>query len=133
MTTNLRQYARLPLSGEDSTAVLIVNRRSSISCQLTEMSIGGFGVVVPKQTQLAINDLVCLKTRGSDFIVRVTYQGPHADGIALGLKQVEEVPPNANLTSIAPRWMTTTFWLAAASSVLAATYCLTGWYELLPK
>ncbi len=131
MSVNQRQYARLPLGGEDSTAELIVNRRS-ISCQLVEMSIGGFGVVAPPQTQVAINDLACLRTRGADFIVRITYQEQQANGLSLGLKQVEEVLPNTAATGAAPRWMATTCVLAAVGSVLTASFYLFGLYESLP-
>ncbi len=132
MSVNQRQYARLPLGGEDSSAVLIANRRS-IPCQLIELSIGGFGVIAPQQTRVAIDDLACLRTRGSDFIVRVTYQEPHADGVTLGLKQVEEVVSDPAITNSAPPWMATTFWLAAAVSLLTASYCLFGMYDSLSK
>ena len=131
MSINQRQYARLPLPDEDSSAELIVNRQP-ISCRLVEMSIGGFGVLAPKHTKVAINDLACLRTRGSDFIVRITNQEAQADGVALGLKQVEEVLRNPAVTSFFPPWLTTTFWMAAAGSVLAASFWLFGLYESLP-
>lgn len=131
MSVNQRQYARLPLPGEDSSAELIVNRRP-ISCRLVEMSIGGFGVLAPKQTKVTINDLACLRTRGSDFIVRISNQETQADGVALGLKQVEEVLRNPAVTSFFPPWLTATFWLAAVGSVLVASFWLFGLYESLP-
>lgn len=131
MSVNQRQYARLPLPGEDSSAELIVNRRP-ISCRLVEMSIGGFGVIAPKQTSVAINALVYLRTRGSDFIVRVIEQKSRTDGVALGLLQVEEVVPDLSITGYFSPWLTVTFWLAAAASVLGAAYCLFGMYVSLP-
>lgn len=131
MSINQRQYARLPLGGKDSTAELIVNRRS-ISCRLVEMSIGGFGVVAPKETRVETDELACLRTRGSDFIVRITYQEQQSDGLSLGLKQVEEVAPDSAGTTEAPRWMATAFWMAAAGSVLTAAVWLFGMCETLP-
>jgi hypothetical protein len=131
MRANQRQFARLPMLGDDASAQLIIKRRK-IPCRLVEMSIGGFGVLAPKDTRVEKDELACLRTRGSDFIVQITYQELQHDGVSLGLKQVEEVPPPSNQTIKAPRWMTAAFLMAAAGSILIASLWLSGMYEALP-
>ena len=132
MSENLRQFWRCPLTGDDSSTVLVVNGRS-IPGKLVEMSIGGFGVVTRQALKVGDDDHVHLKTRGLDYIVRVTYQKPGDDGVFVGLKQVEEILPDNTVPPETTPWLTTVAWAAALSTVAAAVYCLSGIHESLPK
>ena len=132
MPENQRQFSRWPLSDDNSSTVLVVKGRS-ILCKLVEMSIGGFGVVTGKAVKVGRDDHVHLKTRGLDYIVRVTYQKPGDDGVFVGLEQVEEILPDNTVLPESVPWLTTAAWAAALSTVAAAVYCLTGIHESLPK
>ena len=132
MSANHRKYWRCPLSDDPSPTVLVVNRRS-ITCKLVEMSIGGFGVITGKTVRVGDNDRVRLKTRGLDYIVRVSYQKPCDEGVFLGLKQVEEILPDNTVPPDRAPWLTTAAWAAALSTVAVAIYCISGLHELLPR
>ncbi|MEK6260959.1 MAG: hypothetical protein AABP62_20355 [Planctomycetota bacterium] len=132
MSENQRQFSRCPLSNDQSSTALVVKGRS-ITCKLVEMSIGGFGVVTRQAVRVSDNDPVHLKTRGLDYIVRVTYQKPCDEGVFLGLKQVEEILPDNTVPPDTAPWLTTAAWAAALSTVAAAVYCLSGIHESLPK
>lgn len=132
MSANQRQFSRWPLSDDNSSTVLVVKGRS-ILCKLVEMSIGGFGVIARQAVRVGDKDQVHLKTRGLDYIVRVTYQKPCDEGVLIGLRQIEELlPDNTFLPETAP-WLTTAAWAAALSIVAAAVYFLSGIHESLPK
>ena len=132
MSENQRQFSRCQLSGDDSSTVLVVNGRS-IAGKLVEMSIGGFGVIACQTVRVSDKDRVHLKTRGLDYIVRVTYQKPCGEGVFLGLKQVEEILPDNTVPPETLPWLTTAAWAAALSTVAAAVYCLSGIHESLLK
>ena len=121
MSENQRQFSRCPVDGDDSSAVLVVNRRP-IDCRLVEMSIGGFGVITPRQLRVGRNELACLKARGLEYIVRITHQKRCDDGVFVGLKQVEEVLPDNSTSPESPGWLTTAVWATALSTVAAAVY-----------
>jgi len=102
-------------------------------CKLVEMSIGGFGVIARQTVRVGGDDDVHLKTRGLDYVVRVTYQKPSDGGVLIGLKQVEEILPDNTVPPETVPWLTTAAWVAALSTVAAAAYCLFGIHESLPK
>lgn len=131
MSENQREFTRWPLTGDSST-VLVVNGRSTPG-KLVEMSLGGFGVITHQTVRVGNDDHVHLKTRGLDYIVRVTYQKPGDDGVFVGLKQVEEILPDNTAPPESAPWLTTAAWAAALSTVAAAVYCLSGIHESLPK
>ena len=135
MSANHRQYWRCPLSDGDSPTVLVVNWRS-YACKLVEMSIGGFGVITGKSVRVGETDRVRLKTRGLDYIVRVSYQKPCEEGVFLGLDKIEEILPDNTVppAHASAKWLTTAAWVAALSTVAIAVYCMSGGlHELLPK
>ncbi len=132
MSENQRQFWRCQLSGDDSSTVLVVNGRS-IPGKLVEMSIGGFGVIARQAVKAGDDDRVHLKTRGLDYIVRVTYQKPCDEGVFIGLKQIEEIVPDNTAPPETLPWLTSVAWAAALSTVAAAAYCMSGLHELLPK
>ena len=132
MSANQRQFSRCPLSDDHSSTALVVNGRSII-CKLVEMSIGGFGVITRQAVRVGDKDRVHFKTRGLDYIVRVTYQKSCDEGVFIGLKQIEEILPDNTVPPDTAPWLTTAAWAAALSTVAAAVYCLSGIHESLPK
>ncbi|WP_010582498.1 PilZ domain-containing protein [Schlesneria paludicola] len=90
LETNQRQYARCPLPQESVTARLNLNGRKLV-CQLVELSIGGFGVVVQGKPNLSAGAIGLLSAPGMNFIVSVSRQEERSDGVYIGLKQIEEV------------------------------------------
>ena len=124
-----RQYFRCPLPTDQSAAeaaVLVVGRRK-IHGRLIEMSLTGFGVLVPESLPATKEPLARLKVRGLDYIVRVTRQDLRRDGVLVALQQVEELLPNSALIPATPLGLllTRAAWAAAVCIVLAAICCLT--------
>ena len=87
---NQRQFARCQIPQERATAKLIMNGRK-FACQLVELSIGGFGVVVSGNPTLSLGAIGQLYAPGLNFIVSVSRHEERADGVYVGLKQLEEV------------------------------------------
>jgi len=134
MSENHRQSLRWPFSDDESPTMLVVNGRSHV-CKLVERSLGGFGVITGKTVRVGENDQVRLKTRGLDYIVRLSYQKPCDDVVFLGLKLIEEILPDNTVprAHASAKWLTTAAWVAALSTVAAAVYCISGLHEFLPK
>jgi len=123
MSDNNRQFARCPVP-DDPMSVLVVNGRE-IRCKLTEMSIGGFGIIVTRKLKIPQNSLAVLKTRGLDYIVQITHQKPTDNGaVVVGLKRVEEVVPPNSIYAKSPVWVSKMAWATAAGAVAAAVYVL---------
>jgi len=135
MSVKQREFIRWPIAGEitpaDSTTLVVRGR--TLACQLTEMSLGGFGVIAAQPIPVGNDDPILLKTRGLDYIVLVTYQKPCDEGMFVGLKQIEEVLPDNTASPKSPPWLMTVAWAAALSTVAAAVCCLIGMHELFPK
>ena len=136
MSLNHRQYFRCPLPTDPSAAegaVLVVGRRK-IQGRLIEMSLTGFGVLVPESLPACKEPLARLKVRGLDYIVRVTRQDLRRDGVLVALQQVEELLPNSTLIPATPLglWLTRAAWAAAVCIVLAAICCLTDVNAVVP-
>ena len=129
MSLNQRQCTRWPLPTDPSAAegaVLVVGRQA-IQGRLIEMSLTGFGVLVPESLPASKEPLARLKVRGLDYIVRVTRQDLRRDGVLVALQQVEELLPNSMQIPATPLGLllTRAAWAAAVCIVLAAIYCLT--------
>ena len=90
MVWNKRQYARCPLPQEKSAGELVLGNRS-IPCQVQEVSLSGFGVIVPDQLPASIDKLVTLKVGDLTYVVRVTRQEVKRAGVLVALEQVEEI------------------------------------------
>lgn len=90
---NQRKYSRCPIPEEQTSAVLTLNGRS-FDCQLVELSIGGFGVVVPGKPRLARGAEGRLRAPGLNYIVGMTRQEDRAGGTFVGLRQIEEILDN---------------------------------------
>ena len=128
MFLNQRQFARCPHETVQSEAVLVVGGRK-VPCQLIEISLGGFAVVVAEPLSAALADpLASLQFDGLSYIVRVSRQETRRDGVLVGLEQIEEVVPVS--TTLAPttlgRWMTRVTWCVAIGLVMAAAYSIAG-------
>lgn len=100
-----------------------------VPCQLIEISLGGFAVVVAEPLSAALADpLASLQFDGLSYIVRVSRQETRRDGVLVGLEQIEEVVPVS--TTLAPttlgRWMTRVTWCVAIGLVMAAAYSIAG-------
>lgn len=110
---------------DDAAAELIVGRRQ-FSCQLVEISIGNFGVVVPRSFPDLCEPLLQLRTRGLTYIVRVVRRKDEPDGVHLALDQVEEVLPNNSLipATLLGRWLTGVAWATAIGLVVTAVVTL---------
>ena len=136
MFLNHREYFRCPLPTDPSAAegaVLVVGRRA-IPGRLVEMSLTGFGVLVPESLPTTEEPLARLKVRGLDYIVKVTRQELRRDGVLVGLQLVEELLPNNTLIPATPlgQWLTRAAWAAAICIVLAAICCLTDVNTVVP-
>lgn len=85
-----RQYTRLRVSRIDSTAQLHILGRN-YDCRLVEMSIGGFGVFLPRLLSIHPGTLGQLCAPGMNYVVSVTRIEAKDGGVFIGLKQIEEV------------------------------------------
>lgn len=85
-----RQYSRCAISEERTSGILTLNGRS-YDCLLVEMSIGGFGVIVPGVPRLICGSEGRLRAPGLDYIVRMTRQEIRSGGTYIGLRQIEEI------------------------------------------
>lgn len=90
---NNRQFARCPILAQRTSAILTVKGRS-YDCQLIELSIGGFGVIVPGLPKLAIGADGKLRAPGLNYVVNITRQEIRQGGTFIGLRQVEEIVDN---------------------------------------
>ena len=124
MSPNQRQFHRCPLAAEQP-AVLVVDRRK-IDARVIEMSLGGFGVMVPRSLPVIKDPLARLKVRGLDYVVRITRQEDRDGGVLLAVEQIEEIVPSSTVTgsSVVGRWMTFAAWTVAVGLVVAAFYSL---------
>jgi hypothetical protein len=128
MLLNKRLYSRCKHETVQGAAELIVSGRK-ISCQLVELSLGSFAVVVREPLTESLTDpLACLKFRGLTYIVRVNRQETRADGVLVALEQVEEVVPPSSLypSTAAGRWGLRIAWVTAICLVMAALFNLAG-------
>jgi hypothetical protein len=116
---NQRQFARCAIQEQRSAGILTVNGRS-YDCQLVEMSIGGFGIVVPGIPKLPIGADGRLRAPGMNYIVRITRQEMRPGCTFIGLRQIEEiVDPDPRLYDSNPSVVG--YLLAAVAGALIAT------------
>jgi hypothetical protein len=111
-----------------TSAVLVVSGRK-IACQMVELSLGSFAVMVPEPLSDALADpLAHLKFRGLSYIVRVTRQESRGDGVLVALEQVEEVLPHDSIypNTTAGRWAARIAWVTAICLVTAALFNIAG-------
>jgi hypothetical protein len=129
MVWNKRQYARCPLPQEKSAGVLVIGSRS-IPCQVQEVSLSGFGVLVPSQLPEG-DKLGQLKVGELTYVVRVTRQEVKRAGVLVALEQVEEIVPDSSMLPATRlgQWMTRLAWIAAIAVVATAIYCVTDVHE----
>ena len=88
--SNQRQYSRCAVAEERTNAVLSMNGRQ-FNCRVVELSIGGFGVVIPGQPKFDSGTVGKLRAPGLNYIVRVSRQERREGGTYIGLSQLEEV------------------------------------------
>ncbi|MDB5343390.1 MAG: PilZ protein [Schlesneria sp.] len=133
MLLNQRLYSRCKHETVQTSAVLVVSGRK-IACQMVELSLGSFAVMVPEPISAALADpLAHLKFCGLSYIVRVTRQESRGDGVLVALEQVEEVLPHDSIypTTTAGRWAARIAWVTALCLVTAAVFNMAGIH--LPK
>lgn len=135
MSVKQREFTRLRFEDEvtSSERSSLIVRGKMIACRLTEMSLGGFGVIAAQPIPVGNDVPIRLRTRGLEYIVHVTHQKPCDTGVFVGLKQIEEVLPDNTAAPESSRWLTTVAWTAALSTVAAAVCCLLGLHESFPK
>jgi hypothetical protein len=88
--SNQRQFARCAIQEQRAGGILTVNRRS-YDCRLVEMSIGGFGIIVPGIPKLPIGVDGQLRAPGMNYIVRITRQELRPGCTFVGLRKIEEI------------------------------------------
>lgn len=133
MLLNQRLYSRCKHETVQTSAILVVSGRK-IACQMVELSLGSFAVIVPEPISAALADpLAHLKFRSLSYIVRVTRQESRADGVLVALEQVEEILPHESIypTTMAGRWAARIAWVTAICLVTAALLNIAGIH--LPK
>lgn len=87
---NQRQFSRCRISHQQMMGTLNVNG-ARYHCCLTEMSIGGFGVIVAGHRRFITGTICSLRTADMNYVVRISRLEERPDGIYIGLKQLEEV------------------------------------------
>lgn len=128
MFSNKRLYSRCKHETVQGVAELVVSGRK-ISCQIVELSLGSFAVIVPEPlTEALVDPLACLKFRGLTYIVRVNRQETRDDGVLVALEQVEEVVPPSSIypSTAAGRWGARIAWVTAICLVAAALFNMAG-------
>ncbi|HEY4258978.1 MAG TPA: hypothetical protein VGM98_02410 [Schlesneria sp.] len=128
MLLNQRLYSRCKHETVQTSAVLVVSGRK-FACQMVELSLGSFAVIVPEPLSDALADpFAQLKFRGLSYIVRVTRQESRGDGVLVGLEQVEEVLPDNSLypTTTGGRLAARIAWVTAICLVTAALLNIAG-------
>lgn len=85
-----RQFARCPIARPQMMGTLNVNG-ARYHCCLTEMSIGGFGVIVAGHRKFTPGTIGSLRTADMNYVVRISRLEERPEGIYVGLKQLEEV------------------------------------------
>lgn len=125
--TNQRAFARCAILEQRASGILTVKGRS-YDCQLVEMSIGGFGIIVPGIPKLPIGEDGKLRAPGLNYIVKITRQEIRPGCTFVGLRQVEEiVDRDPHLPNASPPVVG--YVIAAVAGAMIATlmyYCKNG-------
>ena len=85
-----RQFSRCPIVEERTTGILTVNGRA-FDCRLVEMSIGGFGVIVPGKPTITKGAEGNLQAPGLNYVVSVSRLEGRPGSVYIGLKKLEEI------------------------------------------
>jgi hypothetical protein len=124
---NQRQFFRCPLETDQPESVLVIGSRR-IDCQLIEMSLSGFAVMLPRALPSMKDPVAQLKVGALQYIVRVARQENRDDGVLVALEQLEELLPNNTMIPTTPtsRALTAAAWAAAIGIIVLAGYCMTA-------
>jgi len=108
---------------QDQSRATLVLGRQRVVCRLTEVSIGGFSVMIPRATSWTGEPLARLITHDSAYKVRIIKQEIRYEGIEITLERVEDISAEENLT-ISQRWVIHGSRCCAIGLIMAMTYCL---------
>lgn len=85
-----RQCSRIPVAEKGAKAEFRV-LGCTYPCQIVEISIGGFGILLPRLLSIHPGTLGHFQSPGMNYVVRVTRIEPRENGSFVGLKQIEEI------------------------------------------
>ncbi len=108
---------------QDQSRATLVLGRQRVVCRLTEVSIGGFCVMIPRATTWTGEPQARLITHDSTYKVRIIKQEIRYEGIEITLERIEDIPADDNLT-MPQRWVIHGSRCCAIGLILAITYCL---------
>ena len=108
---------------QDQSRATLVLGRQRVVCRLTEVSIGGFCVMIPRATSWTGEPQARLITHDATYKVRIIKQEIRYEGIEITLERIEDPADDENLT-MPQRWVIHGSRCCAIGLILAITYCL---------
>lgn len=123
MSTPTRDSFFDPPSDDQSTATLILGGER-LECRLVEVSLGGFGVSVPRATAWTGEPIARLLTHDAAYPVRIIRQESQYTGFHLTLQRIQEqeTAPDKPL-GVTPRWIIHASRCCAIGLIAALAYC----------
>ncbi len=111
-----------PPSNDQSAAVLILGGER-LECHLDEVSLGGFGVTVPRSTAWTGEPLCRLLTHDAAYPVRIIKQESQYAGFHFTLQRIQETDPVEQL-GVTQRWIIHASRCCAIGLIAVIAYCL---------
>lgn len=108
---------------QDQSRATLVLGRQRVVCRLTEISIGGFCVMIPRATSWTGEPQARLITHDATYKVRIIKQEIRYEGIEITLERIEDSSDDENLP-MPQRWVIHGSRCCAIGLILAITYCL---------
>jgi len=111
-----------PPPSDQSLATLILGRER-LECRLVEVSIGGFGVSVPRSTAWTGEPTARLLTHDAAYPVRIIKQESQYTGYHFTLQRIELDEHNTDELGVTQRWIVHASRCCAVGLIVAMTYC----------
>lgn len=108
---------------QDQSRATLVLGRQRVVCRLTEVSIGGFCVMIPRATNWTGEPQARLITHDATYKVQILKQEIRYEGIEITLERIEDPSDDENLP-LPHRWVIHGSRCCAIGLILAITYCL---------
>ena len=108
----------------DQSAVTLILGGERLDCHLVEVSIGGFGVMVPRSTAWEGEPICKLLTYDAAYPVRIIKQEAQYDGFHMTLQRIQEqdIKPGES-TGATQNWIVNASRCCAVGLIAAIGYC----------
>ncbi|MEK6260960.1 MAG: hypothetical protein AABP62_20360 [Planctomycetota bacterium] len=110
-------------SPDDQSAVTLILGGERLECRLVEVSLGDFGVLVPRSTAWMGDQNAKLLTHDTAYPVRILKQEPHRTSYRFTLQRIRQDEHNIDHLGLPQRWIIHTSRCCTIGLIAAMTYC----------